>query len=61
MQAAIRLQIWSIPRYSSPWLMQVNDRMLGSILRDFLLVLEEHVERSGFVVNATSSDISLMR
>ncbi len=40
---------------------QVNDRVLGSILRDFLIVLEDHVERSGFVVNATSGDISLMR
>ena len=40
---------------------QVNDRMLGSVLRDFLVVLEDHVERSGCVVNATSSDITLMR
>ena len=39
---------------------QVNDRMLGSILRDFLIVLEEHADRSGVVVNATTADITAM-
>lgn len=41
--------------------MQVNDRMLGSMLRDFLTVLEEYAERSHSIVNATTSDINLMR
>ena len=39
---------------------QVNDRMLGAILRDFLVVLEEHAQRSGAVVHASSADITTM-
>jgi len=38
----------------------VNDRMLGAILRDFLVALEEHAQRSGVVVNATNADITTM-
>jgi hypothetical protein len=34
--------------------------MLGSILRDFLVVLEEHADRSGVLVNATTTDIFAM-
>ena len=39
---------------------QVNDRMLGAILRDFLVVLEDHAQRSGVVVNVTVADITAM-
>ena len=39
---------------------QVNSRMLGAILRDFLVVLEEYADASGVVVSATTADIDAM-